>query len=87
MPPSGHLQDTSADAAAMLVRSVRALSAPERLRKGWALSQRGKRLALAAIRRRHPAADEAEIRLRYLALAYGPTLAADVRRWLEDRRQ
>ena len=42
-------------------------------------------MALEAIRRRHPDADATELRLRYLELAYGRALAAEVRRWLRDR--
>jgi hypothetical protein len=38
-----------------------------------------------AIRRRHPEADEEEIRLRIIELAYGADLAADVRSWLRNR--
>jgi hypothetical protein len=41
---------------------------------------------MEAIRRRFPNAGEAEIRLRYLGLAYGDQLASDVARWLEDKR-
>lgn len=74
------------DAAAAVQRSrIRALPRLERLRKACALSNRGRRMALEAIRRRHPHADVAEVRLRYLELAYGRTLAAEVRRWLGDR--
>ena len=58
----------------------------ERLRMGCALSNRGRRMALAAIRRRHPNADDTEVRLRYLELAFGPAVAAEVRRWLGERR-
>jgi hypothetical protein len=40
-----------------------------------------------AIRRRHPDANETDVRLRYIELAYEPNLAADVRRWLGERQQ
>jgi hypothetical protein len=60
---------------------------------GRRLSPRGRELvdamardALAAIRRRHPNADDTEVRLRYLELAFGPAVAAEVRRWLGERR-
>ena len=49
------------------------------------MSQRGRRLAFDAIRVRYPNADDMEIRLRFIELAYGADLAADVRRWLPDR--
>ena len=41
---------------------------------------------MEAIRRRHPDADDVEIRLRSIELAYGTGLAADVRRWLRNRK-
>lgn len=37
-------------------------------------------MALAAIRRRHPEFDEAEVRLQFIGLTYGQELADDVRR-------
>ena len=49
------------------------------------MSNRGRRLAFDAIRVRHPSADDMEIRLRFIELAYGADLAAEVRRWLPDR--
>jgi len=77
--------DTSNSAAVVQRARIRELAPLERLRKGCALSNRGRRMALEAIRRRHPDADAAEVRLRYLELAYGRALAAEVRRWLGDR--
>jgi hypothetical protein len=77
--------DTSSSAAAVQRARIRALAPLERLRKGCALSNRGRRMALEAIRRRHPDADATEVRLRYLELAYGPVLATEVRRWLGAR--
>ena len=49
------------------------------------MSNRGRRLAFEAIRARHPDADETEVRLRFIELAYGAGLAAGVRLWLRDR--
>lgn len=84
MAHAGIPSDTLNAAAAVQRSRIRALPPLERLRKGCALSNRGRRMALDAIRRRHPHADAAEVRLRYLELAYGRTLAAEVRRWLGD---
>jgi hypothetical protein len=50
-----------------------------------ASSRRGRDLALAAIRRRNPDISAREVRLRYLAIAYGDELAAEVREWLGAR--
>ena len=85
MAPAGIPSDTSTSAAAVQRARIRALAPLERLRKGCALSNRGRRMALEAIRRRNPRADATEVRLRYLELAYGRALAAEVRRWLGDR--
>ena len=83
MLPSPVFGDTSAAAAEIQRQQIRHLSPLERLRKGCALSNRGRRLAMEAIRRRYPAANDAEVRLRFIELAYGPSLAREVRCWLD----
>ena len=85
MAPAAIHSDTSRAAAAVQRARLGALSPLERLQKGCALSNRGRRMALDAIRRRYPDADTLEVRLRYLELAYGAAVAADVRRWLGAR--
>lgn len=77
--------DTSADAVAVHLQCIRAMTPQERLRKGCALTNRGRRLAKEAIRRRHPGATEDEVRFHFLAIAYGDAVAEDVRRWLQER--
>jgi hypothetical protein len=77
--------DTAADAERVLIECLRRLGPIERLRKGCAMSQRGRRLAMEAIRRRDPAAGDDEVRLRYIELAYGSDIAAGSRRWLRER--
>jgi hypothetical protein len=74
--------DTSPDAEEAQLECFRRLTPQDRLRKMLASSCRGRDLALAAIRRVDPALPEAEVRLRYLGIAYGEALAAEVRRWL-----
>jgi len=76
--------DTAADAAAVQLSCLRRMSPLERFEAGCRMSQRGRRFAMDAIRRRHPEANEEEIRLRVIELAYGAGLAADVRRWLRN---
>ena len=61
------------------------MSPLELLRAGCRMSNRGRRLAFDAIRARHPDADETEVRVHFIELAYGADLAADVRLWLRDR--
>jgi hypothetical protein len=85
MTQVGMLSDTSQTAADLQRRRIRDLQPLERLRKGCALSCRGRRMALEAIRRRYPAADDVEVRLRFIEIAYGSALAGDVRRWLLER--
>ena len=50
------------------------------------MSRRGKRLAIEAIRRRHPGLGPDETRLKYIELAYGAAIADDVRRWQRERK-
>ena len=85
MPITATVTDTSADADDAQLACFRRLTPQQRLQKMVASSRRGRDLALAAIRRSEPAIAEQEARLRYLALAYGEDLAADVRQWLGAR--
>ena len=84
-PPIDPTNDTSAEAEAVQLACIRRMLPGERLQAGCRMSQRGRRLAFDAIRVRHPNADDMEIHLRFIELAYGGDLAADVRRWLPDR--
>jgi hypothetical protein len=83
--PPDPTNDTAADAAAVQLACLRRMSPLERFEAGCRMSQRGRRFAMDAIRRRHPEANEEEIRLRVIELAYGAGLAADVRCWLRSR--
>ena len=85
MPITGNISDTSADADEAQLACFRRLTPQQRLQKMVASSRCGRDLALAAIRRSEPEITEQETRLRYLALAYGDDLAADVRQWLGAR--
>jgi hypothetical protein len=85
MPITANISDTSADADEAQLACFRRLTPQQRLQKMVASSRRGRDLALAAIRRSEREITEQETRLRYLALAYGDDLAADVRQWLGAR--
>jgi len=70
--------DTSPEADALLFR-------PWRETPGWrkwemmeALNRSARELALAGLRRRHPAATSEELRRRLATLLLGPELAAEV---------
>jgi hypothetical protein len=77
--------DTDSYAESAWLACIRDLTPVQRLEKGCGLSQRGRRFAMEAIRRRHPAASPIELRLRFIELAFGPALAADVGRWIQER--
>jgi len=81
------LNDTAADALDVQLACFRALTPVERLQKMVASSRRGRDLAIAAIRAGEPRLSEDEVRLRYLAVAYGERLATEVREWLGARGQ
>jgi len=78
--------DTSTKAEEVQLACIRRMSPLERLQAGCRMSQRGRRLAVEAIRRFHPSADADEICLRLIAQAYGTRLAEDVSDWLRMRR-
>ncbi|MFV1968008.1 MAG: hypothetical protein ACC628_21495 [Pirellulaceae bacterium] len=77
--------DTSPEAYAVQLELLRRMSPIQRLRKTFALSRQLKRMAMDAIRRRHPEFDEDAVRLKFIELTYGEALADDVRRWQEER--
>ena len=85
-PPAHPTLDTSTEADEVQLACFRRMSPLERLQAGCRMSQRGRRLAVEAIRRLHPGADADEIRLRSIAQAYGARLADDVSAWLRMRR-
>ena len=72
--------DTSPEALAVQLECLRRMSPHERLEKVFAWSSGLREMAFAAIRRRHPEFDEAEVRLQFIDLTYGRKLADDVRR-------
>jgi hypothetical protein len=82
LPPD----DTAPDADAVLIECLRKLTPWECFRQGRAMSRLAKQSAIDVIRHRMPEASDEEIRLQYLELAYGSAIAADVRRWLQERR-
>lgn len=73
--------DTSPEALAVQLDSLRRMTSLDRLRMAQAWSRDVRQMAFAAIRRRHPALDENEVRLQFIELTYGKALADDVRRW------
>ncbi len=49
------------------------------------LSQQARRMAIQAIRRLHPSADERAVKLKLIEIAYGRSLADEVSRWQVER--
>ncbi len=85
MKRASYTTDTSPEAYAVQLELVRRMSPIERLRKTFALSRQLKQMSLNAIRRRHPKFNENEVRLKFIELTYGKSLADDVRRWQKER--
>jgi len=85
MQQAPYTTDTSPEAYAVQLELLRRLSPNQRLSKAFALSRQVKRMAMEAIRRRHPELEEDAIRLKFIELTYGKDLADDVRRWQEER--
>ncbi len=85
MIPTVYTTDTSPEALAVQLDCLRQMTPHERLERACALSGQVRQTAFAAIRRRHPEFDESEVRLKYIELTYGKSLADDVRAWQESR--
>ncbi|MEM9656769.1 MAG: hypothetical protein AAF961_00275 [Planctomycetota bacterium] len=73
--------DTSPEALEVQLECLRKMSPQERIRKMCALSKQVRKMAFAAIRRRHPDFDEDEVQLKFIELVYGERLAEGVRAW------
>ena len=86
MRQTSYTTDTSPEAYALQLELVRRLPPVQRLRKAFALSREVKQMAMDAIRRRHPEFAENAVRLRFIELTYGKSLADDIRRWQKDHR-
>jgi len=80
------VNDTSPAAAEFQIRLLREASPARRVRAVRSLSRSVIELSRRALRRRHPDATEDEIDVAFVALHYGPELAARVRRGLRARR-
>ena len=81
-----YTSDTAAEAAAVQLQCFRMLTPAERVRKACAMSSRNRLMAMEAIRRRHPGLANDDVQVAYIELAYGGEIAANVRRWRQERR-
>lgn len=71
--------DTSAAALEVQLDCLRRMSPRERIQKTLAMSRRLRKMAFDAIRRRHPDLADTEVRLMFIELTYGKTLADGIR--------
>ena len=87
MAMPSEISDTSDEALAVQLECLRKMTPQERLRRSCAWSGQLRRMAFAAIRRRHPDYSEDDVRLKFIELTYGQTLADEVRNWQMEHRQ
>ena len=81
------LSDTSDEALAVQLECLRQMTPQERLRRSCAWSGQLRRMAFAAIRRRHLDYSEDNVRLKFIGLTYGQALADEVRNCQMEHRQ
>lgn len=77
--------DTDLAAERVQLELMRRATVARRASLALSLSRTTLYLARRAIQRAHPAADEHELAVRFVALRYGPTLAEGLRRHLQAR--
>jgi hypothetical protein len=77
--------DTSSEAYAIQLQHFRQMSPAERMLTACRLSQQARHMAMQAIRRLHPSADERTVTLKMIEIAYGRSLAEEVSRWQAER--
>ena len=88
MPAMGaapYTTDTSSEAYAIQLQRFRQMTPAERMLTACRLSQQARRMAIQAIRRLHPSADERTVKLKMIEIAYGRSLAEEVGRWQAER--
>ncbi len=88
MPTMGaapYTTDTSSEAHAIQLQRFREMTPAERMLTACRLSQQARRMAIQAIRRLHPSADERTVKLKMIEIAYGRSLAEEVSRWQAER--
>lgn len=75
------IRDTHPDVDAMRIEAYRRMTPTQKLEIVCALNEAVRQLALADIRRRHPNADERELRLRLASRSLPPKLLLDAFGW------
>jgi hypothetical protein len=85
MSSTEYTTDTSPEAMAVQLECMRRLTPQQRVRRSCALSRQVRKMAFAAIRRRHPHLSDRDVQLAFIGLAYGERLANDVRLWQREQ--
>ena len=79
------ISDTTEEALVVQLDCLRRMTPQERIQRMCAWSGKIRRMAFAAIKRRHPDLTENDVRLKFIALTYGETLADEIRQWQQDQ--
>ena len=85
MGAAPYTSDTSSEAYAIQLQRFREMTSAERMLTACRLSQQARQMAIQAIRRLHPSADERTVKLKMIEIAYGRSLAEEVGRWQAER--
>ena len=85
MESATYTTDTSVEAFEVQIECFRRMAPQERIERMSSWSTQLKKMAMEAIRRRHPEFDEQQVQLKYIELAYGLEIAQGYRTWLTER--
>jgi hypothetical protein len=85
MESATYTTDTSVEAFEVQLECFRRMAPQERIERMSSWSTQLKKMAMEAIRRRHPEFDEQQVQLKYIELAYSLELAQGYRTWLTER--
>lgn len=87
MATPSDVTDTSDETLAVQLDGLRRMTPHERLRRACAWSGQIRRMAFAAIRRRHPEYSEDDVRLKFIELTYGQAIADGIREQQRAQRR
>jgi len=79
------INDTNPEANEVQIQMLRRASTTERIARTCSLSSTVIKLSRRAIRRNRPAFSDCEVKLEFISLHYGKTLAEQVRRYISEK--
>ncbi len=85
MANNAYTTDTTPEAQQVQLELWKSMTGQQRVEKALALSQQIRSMAFAAIARRHPDFDAAQVQLKFIELTYGRELAADFECWAKEQ--